>query len=142
MTYTLRLIALQCTQRQEAGGDEIYLQCNGETIFSWKAIGRPFSNVMNDKRTTQFDFQSCQYPTPAGPQTITAHTPDEFVFEDQTEPLAFELWESDEGNWLRGDDDKLGRLHIDESDIKMGEQAFPFMLGGAQYELRYAVRED
>lgn len=96
----------------------------------------------NNKQTTQFDFRSCQFPTLKGTQKTEVYTPDMFVFEGQSGIMRLELWESDAGEFLRGEDDKLGVLEITGVRAGNGEQVHIFPMSGAEYELRYTVIAD
>ncbi len=140
MGYTLRLLSLKCIQAQEADGDEIYAKLNGEIIFSWSRLGLKFySAIKTEKHTNDFDFQSCQYATSTGVAATTAYAPEDFEFADLEGEQIFELWESDEEEFLRGDDDFLGEVVISESTL--GEQTVKFTLEGADYELRFIVTQ-
>ena len=139
-TFTLRLLSLRCIQAQEGDGDEIYLKLNGEIIFSWDKIGRKFTNLIrSNKQTASFDFRKCRFSTGSGDQETDAYTPDQFEFVNQTDPMHFELWESDANEFLLGGDDNLGQLVVSAQDIKPGEIAHGFMLSGAEYEFRYTL---
>jgi len=139
-TFTLRLLSLRCIQAQEGDGDEIYLKLNSETIFSWDKIGRKFRNqIRNNKQTASFDFRKCRFSTGKGDQDTDAYTPDQFEFVDQTEPMTFELWESDANEFLLGGDDNLGQLVVTIADAQPGEIAHGFMLSDAEYEFRYTL---
>ena len=140
--YTLRLLSLRCVQSQEADGDEIYLNLNGETIFSWDRIDRKFYHrIKTDKHITAFDFRSCRFTTMQGDEPTEAYSPDNFIFQNMDAPMVFDLWESDENELFRGDDDHLGHLAISEESIEAGEQLHIFPLDDVEYELRYIVTE-
>lgn len=144
-SYTLRLVSLVCYQVQEADGDEIYMKVNGEPVFSWEDLGGVrFHQRLDGKRfTTTFDFRTCRYNTPEGWGEVDAYSPERFMFKGQTAPLTIELWESDEGNVLRGDDDYLGRAVISAADGHVNaEIKKPFVLAKAGYELTYIVTLD
>ncbi|MEQ8676087.1 MAG: hypothetical protein RLP44_31795 [Aggregatilineales bacterium] len=140
--YTLRLLSLRCEQSQEADGDEIYLNLNGDTIFSWEKIERKFYHkIKSDKHITAFDFRSCKFTTMQGDVPTAAYTPDDFIFKDMDAPIVFDLWESDRDEMFRGDDDHLGQLAISEESIEAGEQLYIFPLDDVEYEFRYIVTE-
>ncbi len=144
-SYTLRLVSLICYQAQEADGDEIYMKVNGEQVFSWEDLGGVrFHQRLDGKRfTTTFDFRTCRYNTANSWGEVDAYSPDQFVFKGQTAPITVELWESDKGNILRGDDDYLGRAVISAADGEVNAQIKkPFVMAKAGYELTYIVTLD
>lgn len=141
--YTLRLLSLRCAQSQEADGDEIYLNLNGETIFSWEKLDRKFYHrIKSEGHITSFDFRTCRYSTDDGDDLAEAYTPQDFVFREMGDPIVFDLWECDEGELFRGDDDHLGQLVISTESIEAGEQLYIFTQSDCEYELRYTVTED
>lgn len=141
--YTLRLLSLRCVQSQEADGDEIYLNLNGDTIFSWEKLDRKFYHrIKSDNHITAFDFRTCRFTTMHGDEATSAYTPDDFIFKNMEAPMTFDLWESDRDEMFRGDDDHLGHVQISEESIEPGEQLHIFPLSDAEYELRYIVADD
>lgn len=142
-TFTLRLIALTCDRGQELNGDEIYLKKDGETIFNSDVVGIKFDDEMRHAgRTSSFDFRTCSYLTPGGPVTSAAYQPAQFVFGGLTPPVAFELWESDRSERLRGADDLIGKFALTDGHFSEGEDSVTLDGSNARYTLTYLLTRD
>ncbi|MGB1285805.1 MAG: hypothetical protein ACPG7F_04660 [Aggregatilineales bacterium] len=140
MTYTLQLISLTCLAVQEVGGDEIYLKLNDDIIFTWQQLGKTFNNVpVFPEQTDSFNFQTCQYRTKTGQQGTPHYKGTHFTFRNLSTVVQIELWESDEGEYLRGDDDCFGVLEVDASHEDKHGKRIVFNYKGAIYALQYRV---
>lgn len=143
MPYTLHLHLLQCLNVQEVGGDEIYIKVNDKVIFNWKTINKRFSNIPNfPRQTDRFDFRTASYRAKTGWETVPDYTPEMFVFSGLEEDATIEVWESDEGELLRGDDDYLGVVRVGVAMANSGEKNALFKENGAEYALSYRISAD
>jgi hypothetical protein len=141
MSYQLRLISLRCNKAQEGDGDEIYLKLNGDIIFTWDKVGYKFvDKLIDDSHMVAFDFRQGKVNLATGWHENEAYASDDFIFELDA-PAIVELWESDEHEFLRGDNDQLGGYVMDASHASKGETMVMFNLRGAEYELRFHVSQ-
>jgi hypothetical protein len=140
MAYHLELLALQCLKNQEVDGDEIVVKLDGKTIFHWEdTTYRWAAELKLDDWTDYYDFRQNQLRTKAGTIEVEEYKDFGFLLTNLTEPTVVELWESDEGNLFRGEDDKLGTLVVDEQSASPQAQTHDFTAEGAHYRMTYAV---
>ncbi len=140
MAYHLELLALQCLKNQEVDGDEIVIKLDGKTIFHWEDTDyRWAAELKLDDWTDYYDFRNNLLRTKAGNVEVEEYKDFGFLLTNLTEPTTVELWESDEGNLFRRDDDKLGTLVVDERSASQQAQTYDFTAEGAHYRLTFAV---
>jgi hypothetical protein len=131
MSYTLRLLSLECMQAQELDGDEVYLTVDGTRV--WSAGRYKMSSVLTtDDRCSQIDFAAGRVLTHVGWADVEQEP---LVFTRQAEPTVVQLWERD----TLTSDDKLGETPISESDSGRGEISVLFTGDGGSYRLTYQV---
>jgi len=141
--YTLHLILLECLEGQEFDGDEPYLKMNGEDIWTWRKMGRKMHDMLTSNAwTNAFDFRTGRYRTLEGWQPSENYDSGDFVFAALEGETRVELWEADEHEALRGDDDFLGELVVTAENIRMGEQMIIFDQNNALYQLTYRLTAD
>ncbi|MFZ4814952.1 MAG: hypothetical protein ACOYL5_10470 [Phototrophicaceae bacterium] len=139
-TYRLTLVLLECLQGQEFDGDEPYLKLNGEVIWAWEHMGRKMHDNLNAKSwTNAFDFRTAHFRTLEGWEPSPVYKAGQFEFTSLSGEVHIELWESDEGELLRGDDDFLGELVVTVDNARMGEQIAVFDQNNALYQLTYRI---
>ncbi len=139
-SYTLNLILLECLQAQEFDGDEPYLKLNGERIWSWDLVGRKMHDTLNAKAwTNAFDFRTGKFRTLEGWEASANYDPGQFDFSGLTGKTSVELWEADEHEVLRGDDDFLGEMILTIDNARMGEQVAVFNQSDAMYQLTFRL---
>ncbi len=139
-SYTLNLILLECLQAQEFDGDEPYLKLNGESIWSWDLVGRKMHDTLNAKAwTNAFDFRTGKFRTLEGWEASANYDPGQFDFNGLTGKTSVELWEADEHEVLRGDDDFLGEMILTIDNARMGEQVAVFNQSDAMYQLTFRL---
>jgi len=140
MTYQIKLISLRCIQNQERDGDEIFMKMNGKVFFDWEKFERKFvSKLKEDENINAYDFRLAKISTLAGWEEGKGYTPDDFVFTGLENSTRIELWECDYGEVLRGRDERLGVVKIDESHIEKGETIVVFNDNDTEYEFTYIV---
>ncbi len=140
MAYALEIIALQCLKNQELDGDEIVIKFNEKVMFHWEDTGyRWAAELKLEDWTDYYNFRTNKMRTMEGEIEVEAYKDYGFVLTDLTDPVSIELWESDEGNVFRGEDDKLGTLTVDENSAADVAQTYDFTGDGAHYRLTYAV---
>lgn len=134
MTYTLKLLGLECFKAEEIDGDEVYMTMNGATI--WKAhpdrMGPP-STVAG--RVSQYDFAAGRRLTAQGWIPMMPFNPSEFTHRNLTEAVSLQLWDADTFT----SDDLLGETPIGESQAGGGHISVMFQREGARYRLTYTV---
>ncbi len=141
--YTLHLVLLECLEGQEFDGDEPYLLLNDETIWTWKLVGRKMHDTLTSKAwTNAFDFRTGRYRTLDGWQQSENYDAGDFRFSGLSGETSLTLWEADEHEPLRGDDDFLGELMVTAENIRMGEQIIVFDQNNAMYQLTYRLTAD
>lgn len=139
-TYTLHLILLECLEGQEFDGDEPYLKLNGEKIWTWDLAGRKMHDTLNSKAwTNAFDFRTGKFRTLDGWQQSPNYDAGDFEFTGLSGETHLELWEADEQEVLRGEDDFLGELAVTIDNTRMGEQIVVFNQSNAMYQLTYRL---
>lgn len=139
-SYTLHLILLECHQEQESDGDEPYLKVNGSVCFEWEKINKRFkSDLTSERWTDAFDFRTGKVRTLRGWEATKVYLADDFIFPNLTGETTIELWESDEGEWLRGEDDFLGEALVNARQISHLEHEHLFDMHNAVYRLVYRV---
>lgn len=143
MTYTIHLVLLECLEGQEFDGDEPYLKLNDKVVWSWDDAGLKMHDQLNAKDwTNAYDFRTCKYRTLQGWEVSRSYKPEDFTFPGLSGETSIQLWEADEHEILRGDDDFLGELVVHEENVRMGPQLVEFSQNGAFYVLTYRVTED
>lgn len=139
-TYTLNLVLLECLQAQELDGDEPYLKMNDERIWSWDLAGRKMNDTLNAKAwTNAFDFRTGRFRTLEGWEDSANYDAGQFEFKALTGKTSIQLWEADEHEVLRGDDDFLGEMVLTIDNVRMGEQVAVFNQSDAMYQLTFRL---
>ena len=139
-TYSLSLILLECLEGQEFDGDEPYLKLNGETIWRWDLAGKKMHDTLNAVAwTNAFDLRNGKFRTLEGWAPSPHYQSGQFEFKGLSGQTVLELWESDEGETLRGEDVFLGSLTINLESVRMGDQIVEFNQNDALYQLIYRV---
>ncbi len=139
MGFTLHLMTLDCHASQEMDGDEIYMKLNGEIIFTWKGVGRKFSDsIKNSDLVDQYDFRIAKARAVEG-MVAGDYQPSDFVIQTDDASLKIELWESDEGEFMRGDDDFLGETVVTAEESSQNQVTKFFKRKEVDYELTYRV---
>ena len=134
MTYTLKLVALECLQAQEIDGDEIYLKLNDQRIWAsdpdkMGAADQP------DPLVSQYDFTEGRRQTRQGWLPISDYQSEQFVFRNQSGDGVLQLWEADPLTR----DDLLGQTPLSEQQAVGGTIAVVFQRSGAHYRLTYQI---
>jgi hypothetical protein len=143
MPYTLEIISLECLKNQELDGDEIVIKFNDKVMFHWEDTGYRWAvDLKLEDWTNFYNFRTNKMRTTAGEIDVPAYADFGFAISGLTGKNVVVLWESDEGNLFRGDDDKLGQLVVDESSIADVAQVHEFTDDGAHYRMVYAVTPD
>ena len=139
MGFTLHLLTLDCHASQEMDGDEIYMKLNDKIIFSWKGMGRKFSDsIKNSKLVDQYDFRIAKARAVEG-MVPGDYQPSDFVIQTDDASLKIELWESDEGEFMRGEDDFLGEIIVYADEASQNEVTKVFQRKEVDYQLTYRV---
>lgn len=140
MAYALEIIALECIKNQELDGDEIIIKFNDKVMFHWEDTGYRWAAELKLEDWTNFyNFRTNKMNTMAGEIEVDAYKDYGFVLQGIEGQTIIGLWESDEGNLFRGEDDDLGQLHIDESMSSNQAQTYDFTGEGAHYRMTFAV---
>ncbi|MEM6282708.1 MAG: hypothetical protein AAF787_10985 [Chloroflexota bacterium] len=140
--YKLTLILLECLEGQEFDGDEPYIKMNDRRIWSWDLAGRKMHDTLDAKTwTNAFDFRTGKFRTLEGWQQSPNYDPGDFEFPGLSGKTAIQLWEADEHEVLRGEDDFLGELVVSAESIRMSEQVVVFNQNNAMYQLTYLVTD-
>ena len=138
--YTLNLILLECLEGQELDGDEPYIKLNGERVWSWEKAGRKMQDNLNSEAwTNAFDFRTGKFRTLEGWESSPNYTAGDFEYTNLTGETILELWESDEGELLRGDDDFLGEIKLTVDNARLNEQVVVFNQSNAMYQLTFRL---
>jgi len=139
-TYRLQLILLECLEGQEFDGDEPYLKIDGERVWSWELMGRKMQDTLNAKAwTNAFDFRTGKYRTLEGWEQSENYSAGDFEYDGLTGETHIELWEEDEHEILRGDDDFLGEINLTIDNARLGEQVVVFNQNNAMYQLTFRL---
>ncbi len=134
MTYTIKLVGLECFKAEEVDGDEIYVKLNGAKV--WEAQPDKMSYAVTESHhVNQFDFAGGRKHTRDGWVPLMPYNPGAFVFKDQSGDLVLQLWDAD----LLTSDDLLGQTPIDASQASGGNISVVFQRAGAHYRLTYKV---
>lgn len=137
MTYTLRLLSLECVTPQEVDGDETYLTLDERRI--WVAEPDKMSHPHSfDKGVSLFDFAEGRKKTDAGWAAIGGFQPEWAVFSGLSGRSMLQLWDADTFT----PDDLLGETPIDETQASGGAISVVFQRQGAHYRLTYKVELD
>ena len=140
MPYALEILALECLKNQELDGNEIVIKFNDKTMFHWEDTGyRWAAELKLEDWTNYYDFRNNRMRTMAGDVEVDAYKDFGFLLRGLTGQHKIELWESDEGNVFRGEDDHLGSLVVDESSAANVAQTHDFTGEKTHYRLTYAV---
>ena len=139
-SYKLSLILLECLEGQEFDGDEPYIKLNGERIWDWKTAGRKMHDTLNSQAwTNAFDFRTGRFRTLEGWESSPNYKTGDFDFENLTGETVLQLWEQDEHELLRGDDDFLGEIKLTADNARLGEQVVVFNQSNAMYQLTFRL---
>lgn len=137
MTYTLRLLGLECLQAQEFDGDEAYLTLDGVSI--WEASSIKMSADLSKKASvSQVDFVEGRALTAEGWTALPDFKPQNAVLSGLSGQVMVQLWEAD----LLSSDDLLGETPISEVDSGGGTISVFFTNDGANYRLTYRVDDE
>ncbi len=140
MAYALEIVALECLKNQEVDGDEIVIKLNDKVMFHWEDTGYRWASELKLEDWTNFyNFRTNKMRTQAGEVDVPAYADYGFVLRGLEGTTQISLWESDEGNVFRGEDDQLGVLSVDESQAAEEYQTHDFTGEGAHYRLTYVV---
>jgi len=140
MTYALEIVALECFKNQEVDGDEIVIKLNDKVLFHWEDTGYRWAAELKLEDWTNFyNFRTNKMRTQAGEISVPAYEDYGFVLRGLKGQTQITLWESDEGNIFRGDDDELGTLLVSEASAANEYQTHDFTGEGTHYRLTYAV---
>lgn len=134
MTYTIRLIALECLRAEELDGDEIFIKCNGVKV--WAAHPDRMRAVIEDNNfVNHFDFAEGRKHTREGWLSLDPFSPDMFAIEVESGSAVLQLWEAD----TLTSDDLFGQTPVDASQASGGSISVMFQRLGANYRLTYRV---
>lgn len=134
MSYTIRLVSLECFKAEEIDGDEIYLKLNGAKV--WAAAPDKMAPIAVDHASVrQFDFVGGRKQTAAGWVPLMPYSPDNFTFKDQNGTAVIQLWDAD----TLTSDDLLGQTPVDATQGGGGNISVVFQRLGAHYRLTYKV---
>ena len=137
MTYTIKLVGLECFKAEEVDGDEIYIKLNGKKV--WEAAPDKMSaRPEHDDWVSHYDFEGGRKQTGVGWVPLAAYNPHEFEFKNQSGDSVLQLWDAD----VLTDDDLLGQTPIDQSQASGGHISVVFQRVGAHYRLTYKVEVD
>lgn len=137
MSYTLKLIALECFQAQEIDGDELYLTLNDQRV--WSAAPDRMKHLPDaDGLVSQYDFVGGRKRTQEGWIPLMPYTPDEYTFPRQNCAATLKLWDHD----MLTSDDLLGQTPVDAMMAGSGSISVVFQRGGGHYRLTYKVEAD
>lgn len=137
MTYTIRLVNLECVTSEEVDGDETYLTLNQRKI--WEAHPDKMSHDVSKKGSvSQFDFAEGRKKTSTGWESVSNFQPSSVVFKRQSGESVLQLWDAD----TLSSDDLLGETPVDESQASGGNISVVFQRRGAHYRLTYKVEAE
>jgi len=135
VTFTLKLVLLECFQAQELDGDEIYIKLNDRVIWTWKTAHERFSHDTTHPHTIdKLDFAQARKHGANGWASATID-PEAYVFNGLTGGAVLELWDAD--TFRR--DDLIGRAPVSPSDGGHGAISVVIQGDGAYYRLTYEV---
>lgn len=142
MSYALELLTLECLKNQEVDGDEIVIKFNDQVMFHWEDTGyRWAAELKLEDWTNHYDFRMNRLRIKDDKLTfVDAYEDFGFRLTELEGKNVVELWESDEGNFFRGKDDKLGQLVVSEESARDEVQTHDFQAEGAHYRLTYVVQ--
>ena len=132
-SFTLRLIGIRCVTAQEANGDELTLQIDGETVWS----AAPFhmsQHLSNLTRISEVDFEQGRRLTMNGWEAIPNFDAASMTFPNRESSTSIRLYEHD-----RFGDDFLGEVIAGTRDAGGGRIQIAFTQDGAHYILMYQV---
>src|SRR5664279_3149731 len=130
MSYTVKLVNLECFAAEEIDGDEVYIKLNGAKV--WAAHPDKMTHVPKDDHTVnQYDFAGGYKHTHAGWLPLTPDDPKQFVFSGQSGAAVLQLWDTD----AITSHDLLGETPIDPSQASGGNISVVFKRLGAHYRL-------
>ncbi len=134
MTYTIKLIGLECFKAEEIDGDEVYIKLNGAKV--WEASpGKMVPTPEHGEEVSHYDFAGGRKHTSEGWELLMPYNPDNFVFKDLTGDSVVQLWDAD----VLTSDDLFGQTPVDESQASGGNISVIFQRLGAHYRLTYKV---
>lgn len=137
MSYTIRLLRLECLQAQESSGDEIYFTLNDAVI--WRAEPDKLHHVPDAQHcTSAIDFMGGRKLMSDGWQLLTPFDPKPFVIKGRTGRSLLQIWDADTFT----PDDLLGTTPIDETQSTGGQISVIFRRDGAHYRLTYQVEKE
>src|SRR5262252_3516464 len=94
MTYTVRLVGLDCLTAEEIDGDEVYIMLNDAKI--WQAHPDKMSHALDHPhQVSQYDFVQGRKLTREGWVAIPLFNPDQFVFKNEKGTVKIQLWDAD-----------------------------------------------
>ena len=134
MTYTIKLISLECFKAEEIDGDEVYLKLNGAKVWEASPDKMTPLAVAHDS-VRHYDFAGGRKQTGEGWIPLMPYNPDLFVFKEQLGPAVLQVWDAD----TLTSDDLLGQTPIDETQGGGGNISVVFQRLGAHYRLTYKV---
>jgi hypothetical protein len=134
MTYTIKLVGLECFRAEEVDGDEVYIKVNGAKV--WEATPDKMLPVPEfEGIVSHYDFAGARKHTHDGWIPLMPYVPGHFVFKNQTGDSVLQLWDAD----VMTSDDLLGQTPIDETQASGGNISVVFQRLGAHYRLTYKV---
>ena len=134
MTYTIKLVGLECFKSEEIDGDDIYIKLNDDKV--WAVHPERMSHTADHEHfVSQFDFAGGRKLTQEGWQMIMPYDPGDYIFKDQSGNSVLQLWEID----LLTKHDLFGQTPIDEAQATGGNISVIFRRQGAHYRLTYKV---
>ena len=129
MSYTIKLVGLECFRAEEVDGDQVYVKLNGAKV--WEAHPDRMKHVpVHEHHVSEFDFAGGRKHTRDGWVPLMPYNPDAFVFPDQAGSAALEV---------RDALDLLGDAPVDSSQASGGNISVVFRRAGAHYRLTYKV---
>ncbi|MEO0564048.1 MAG: hypothetical protein AAF125_18230 [Chloroflexota bacterium] len=138
--YDLHLVLMECLEGQEFDGDEPYLKINGEKVWSWDVMGRKMQDSLASKGwTNAFDFRTGRFRTLEGWEQSEAYSEGHFSYTNLTGETKIELWEQDDHEVMRGDDDFLGEITLTIDNARLGNQIVVFDQNNALYQLTFRL---
>ena len=137
MTYTIRLLELECLMSDEIDGDETYIKLNGVTV--WEAHPDKMSHLLDQNVSVKhFDFAGGRKFTSKGWVLMPSYDPEKFVFKGQSGEALLQLWDADS----LSRDDLLGQTPVDADQTGGGKISVVFQYSGAHYRLTYKVENE
>ncbi len=134
MSYTIKLIALECFHAQELDGDEIYIKLDAGKV--WQSLPDRMNHVLDDTgQVSEYDFVGGRKQTSEGWLPLTLYKPDDFIYADQSSGAVLQLWDAD----ILTSDDLLGQTPVDAAQAAGGNISVVFQHNGAHYRLTYRV---